>query len=218
MINRRTLARSAAFGAVAIALIAGGVTAQTATTQNPVEVQAGTYKLDPKHGKITWSVKHLGFSTYYGQFVNVAADLTIDPANPSAGTLTATVPIADIAPNNDALKAHLQTPDFFDAAQFPTATFKATSITLHKDDASEADVVGDLTIRGVTRPVTLDVQFNQAGPAMGGGYKIGFDGETTIKRSDFGVSYGLGVALGDDVELHIEGEFLKQEPAATPAA
>lgn len=208
--NRSLLARSAAFGVVAFALVAGGVTAQTATTQNPVEVQAGTYKLDSSHGKITWSVKHLGFSTYVGQFTNVSADLTLDPANPSASTLTATVPIADVNPANDALKGHLQTPDFFDAAQFPTATFKATSIVVDKDDASEAAVTGDLTIRGVTRPVVLDVKFNQAGPSMGNTYKVGFDGETTVKRSDFGVSYGLGVGLGDDVELHIEGEFVKQ--------
>ena len=210
MINRRILARSAALGAVAFALIGGAVTAQTATTQNPAEIQAGTYKLDASHGKITWSVKHLGFSTYVGQFTNVSADLTIDPANPSASTLSATVPIADVSADNEGLKGHLQTPDFFDAAQFPTATFKATSIVVDKDDASEADVTGDLTIRGVTRPVTLEVKFNQAGPSMGGAYRVGFDGETTVKRSDFGVSYGLGVGLGDDVKLHIEGEFVKQ--------
>lgn len=210
MLNRTLFARSAAAGALALAMIAGGVTAQTAATQNPVEVQAGTYKLDASHGKITWSVKHLGFSTYVGQFTNVSADLTLDPANPSASTLSATVPIADVSPDSDGLKNHLQTPDFFDAAQFPTATFKATAIVVDKDDASQADVTGDLTIRGVTRPVTLEVQFNQAGPSMGGAYRVGFDGETTIKRSDFGVSYGLGVGLGDDVKLHIEGEFVKQ--------
>jgi polyisoprenoid-binding protein YceI len=210
MIHTRTFAYSAAAGVLAIALIGGGVTAQTATTQNPAEIQAGTYKLESSHGKITWSVKHMGFSTYVGQFTNVSADLTIDPANPSASTLTATVPIADVNPANDALKGHLQTPDFFDAAQFPTASFKATSVVVDKNDASEADVTGDLTIRGVTRPVTLEVKFNQAGPSMGNTYKVGFDGETTIKRSDFGVSYGLGVGLGDDVELHIEGEFVKQ--------
>ena len=210
MLNRKLFARSAAAGALAVAMIAGGVTAQTTATQNPAEVQAGTYKLDSSHGKITWSVKHLGFSTYVGQFTNVSADLTLDPANPSASTLTATVSIADVSPDSQGLKNHLQTPDFFDAAQFPTATFKATSIAIDKDDASEADVTGDLTIRGVTRPVTLEVKFNQAGPSMGGAYRVGFDGETTVKRSDFGVSYGLGVGLGDDVELHIEGEFVKQ--------
>ncbi len=209
MMNRRLLVRSTLAGAIALSLIGGGVIAQSAATKAPAEVQAGTYKLDPAHGKITWSVNHLGFSTYVGQFVNVAADLTLDPANPSASTLTATVPLADVDPNSDGLKAHLQTPDFFDATQFPTATFVATSIVIDADDATEAEVTGDLTLRGVTRPVTLDVQFNQAGPSMGGVYKVGFDGETTIKRSEFGINFALP-AIGDEVELHIEGEFIKQ--------
>jgi len=210
MLNRRLLVRSTLIGAVALGLIGGGsVVAQAALTKVPAEVQAGTYKLDPAHGKITWSVNHLGFSTYTGQFVNVSADLTLDPANPSASTLTATVPLTDVDPNDDRLKAHLQTPDFFDTAQFPTATFVATSIVVDADDATQADVTGDLTIRGVTRPVTMEVQFNQAGPSMGGVYKVGFDGETTIKRSEFGVNYVLG-PVSDEVELHLEGEFVKQ--------
>ena len=209
MINRRFLVRAGAAGALALTLIGGGVVAQAAMTQNPAEVQAGTYKLDPSHGKITWSLKHLGFSTYYGQFTQVTADLTIDPANPSAGTLTATIPMSGLAPNDDALKTHLLSADFFNAAEFPQATFKSTSITVDADDKSEADVAGELTLHGVTRPVTLEVKFNQAGPAMGGGYKVGFDGEATIKRSDFGITTYLP-ALGDDVTLHIEGEFLKQ--------
>jgi len=210
MLNRRLLVRSTLIGAFALGLIGGGtVVAQAALTKVPAEVQSGTYKLDPAHGKITWSVSHLGFSTYVGQFTNVAADLTLDPANPSASTLTATVPLTDVDPNNDGLKAHLQTPDFFDTAQFPTATFVATSIVVDADDATEAEVTGDLTIRGVTRPVTMDVQFNQAGPSMGGVYKVGFDGEATIKRSEFGVNFALG-PISDEVELHIEGEFIKQ--------
>jgi polyisoprenoid-binding protein YceI len=209
MLNRRLLARSAVAGVLMLSLVGGVVTAQSVATRNPAEVQAGTYKLDAEHGKITWSVNHLGFSTYYGQFINVAADLTIDPANPSASTLTATVPLADVAPNSDGLKRHLQTPDFFDTAQFPTATFVATSIVVDPEDAAEAKVTGDLTLHGVTRPVTLDVEFNQAGPSMGNTYKVGFDGEATIKRSEFGMTYGLP-AIGDEVELHIEGEFVKQ--------
>ena len=209
MLTRKHFLRSAAAGALALTLIGGGVVAQAALTQNPAEVQAGTYKLDPAHGKITWSIKHMGFSTYTGQFTNVSADLTLDPANPSASTLTATVPLADLAPNNDALKTHLLSPDFFDAAQFPTATFTAKTITVDADDTSEADVAGELTLHGVTRPVTLEVKFNQAGPFMGGAYRVGFDGETTIKRSEFGIDKYLP-ALGDDVELHIEGEFVKQ--------
>ncbi|WP_426042872.1 YceI family protein [Brevundimonas sp. TWP2-3-4b1] len=209
MLNRRLLARTAVAGALVLSLIGGVVTAQTAATRVPAEVQAGTYKLDPGHGKITWKVNHLGFSTYVGQFVNVSADLTLDPANPSASTLTATVPLADVAPNDDGLKAHLQTPDFFNTAEFPTATFVARSIMVDRENATEADVVGDLTLHGVTRSVTMEVEFNQAGPSMGNIYRVGFDGEATIRRSDFGMSYGLP-AIGDEVELHFEGEFVKQ--------
>ena len=209
MMNRRLLARTAVAGALTLSLVGGVVTAQTAATRVPAEVQAGTYKLDAGHGKITWKVNHLGFSTYIGQFINVSADLTLDPSNPANSTLTATVPLADVAPNDDGLKAHLQTPDFFNTAEFPTATFVAKSIVVDREDPTEADVIGDLTLHGVTRSVTLEVEFNQAGPSMGNTYKVGFDGETTIRRSDFGMSYGLP-AIGDEVELHIEGEFVKQ--------
>ena len=194
-------------GAVVLTLGAGGaVVAQAALTQNPAEVRAGAYDLDSGHGKITWSVNHLGFSKYVGQFVNVQAQLTLDPANPSASTLTATIPLADVAPNDDRLKAHLQTADFFDTANHPTATFVSRSVMVDSDDPTEATVVGDLTLRGVTKPVTIEVDFNQAGEAMGS-YKAGFDGEATIKRSDFGINYALP-AVSDEVELHIEGEFV----------
>ena len=75
---------------------------------------------------------------------------------------------------------------------------------------TEADVLGDLTLRGVTRPVTMEVEFNQAGPSMGNTYKVGFDGEATIKRSEFGINYALP-GISDEVELHIEGEFVLKQ-------
>lgn len=207
MLSRKTLIRSSVAGALALSLFGGGVVAQAALTKVPSEVTAGAYELDPGHGKITWSVNHLGFSTYYGQFVNVEAELKLDTAHPANSTLTATIPLTDVNPANDALKAHLQTPDFFDTANHPTATFVSRSVTLDGDDANEATVVGDLTLRGVTKPVTIEVEFNQAGPSMGGVYKAGFDGEATIKRSDFGINYALP-AVSDEVKLHIEGEFV----------
>ena len=195
-----------------LALVAGGgVVAQAALTQTPSEVRAGTYELDASHGKITWSVSHLGFSTYIGQFVNVSAQLTLDPANPANSSLTATIPLTDVDSNSDGLNGHLQTPDFFDTANHPTATFVSRSVTIDADDPNEATVVGDLTLRGVTRPVTIEVEFNQAGPSMGGVYKAGFDGEATIRRSEFGIEYGIPMGLGDEVELHIEGEFVLKE-------
>ncbi len=204
----RLLTQSALFATAALTLVAGGVVAQAAFTQVPAEVRAGTYKLDASHGKITYRINHLGFSTYVGQFANVDATLTLDPANPSASTLTATVPVSGHDNTSEGLKTHLASADFFDAAQFPTITFVATSITVDSDDPTEADVVGDLTIKGVTKPVTLEVDFNQAGTVRGK-YVVGFDGETTIKRSEFGMTYGLP-AIGDEVELHIEGEFVAQ--------
>lgn len=205
------LARTALGGVAALALLtSGAVVARTQATQVPAEVRAGAYALDSAHGKITWSVNHLGFSTYYGQFVNVQATLNLDPANPSASSLTATIPLTDVDPNSDGLKAHLQTADFFDTANHPVATFVSRSVTVDSDDANEAVVVGDLTLRGVTRPVTMEVEFNQAGPSMGNTYKAGFDGEATIKRSEFGINYALP-AVSDEVKLHIEGEFVLRQ-------
>ncbi|OGN44596.1 MAG: hypothetical protein A2623_14745 [Caulobacterales bacterium RIFCSPHIGHO2_01_FULL_70_19] len=200
--------RLALAGLLSAGLLAGGAVAQQSLTRTPAEVQAGAYKLDPDHGKITWSVDHLGFSTYVGQFVNVQADLTLDPANPANSQLTATIPLTEVDSNSDGLDAHLQTPDFFDTANHPVATFVSRSVTVDADDPSEATVIGDLTLRGVTRPVTMEVEFNQAGQSMGA-YKAGFDGEATIRRSDFGINFALP-ALGDEVKLHIEGEFVRQ--------
>ena len=206
----RLVSRTVIAAAASLSLLAGGaVVAQAALTQAPAEVQAGTYKLDPDHGKVTWSVDHLGFSTYVGQFVNAQADLVLDPANPSASRLTATIPLTEVDTNSDGLDAHLQTADFFDTANHPVATFVSRTVTVDAGDPSEATVVGDLTLRGVTRPVTMAVEFNPAGPSMGGAYRAGFDGQATIKRSDFGVDYALPV-LGDEVTLHIEGEFIRQ--------
>ncbi|MNE38509.1 hypothetical protein D3C77_321390 [compost metagenome] len=207
LIARPIVARVGA-GALALSLLAGGtVIAQAALTKVPSEVQAGDYKLDSAHGKITWSVDHLGFSTYTGQFVNVQAELRLDPADPSTSSLTATVPLTDVASNSDGLNRHLQTADFFDTANHPTATFRSVHIMPDPAQPNRAMVHGELTLRGVTKPVTLQVRFNQAGPTRGG-YKAGFDGEAVIKRSEYGITYGLP-ALGDEVTLHIEGEFVK---------
>jgi polyisoprenoid-binding protein YceI len=153
----------------------------------------------------------MGFSTYTGQFVNVQAELSLNPSNPSASTLTATIPLTDVMTGSNGLDGHLQSPDFFDTANHPTATFVSRSVEVDSDDPNEATVIGDLTLRGVTKSVVVEVEFNQAGPSMGNTYKAGFDGEATIKRSDFGITYGIPMGLGDDVKLHIEGEFTLQQ-------
>lgn len=205
---KHSLTTRIAAGAAALSLMAGGaVVAQAALTKVPSEVQAGTYALDAGHGKITYYIDHMGFSTYVGQFTDVEAKLVLDVANPANSTLTATIPLASASKDSEGLNRHLQTADFFDTANHPVATFRSTRIVVDKDEANEAEVYGDLTLRGVTREVKIDVEFNQAG-AMMGSYRAGFDGEVKIKRSDFGITYGLPV-LGDEVKLHIEGEFVK---------
>ncbi len=197
-----------AAGALAVSLVAGGaVVAQSAFTKVPAEVQAGTYKLDASHGKITYFIDHMGFSTYAGQFVDVEAELVLDPANPAASTLTASIPLTKVDSNSEGLDKHLQTADFFDTANHPVATFRSTRVVVDAEDANEALVHGELTLRGVTKPVVMEVEFNQAGELMGS-YRVGFDGEVKLRRSDFGITYGLPM-LGDEVKLHIEGEFVK---------
>lgn len=177
-------------------------------TTDPTQVRAGTYSLDPAHGKITWSVSHLGYSTYYGQITDVAAQADLDPKEPGKSRLTVTIGMASINGLNDALNRHLQGPDFFDTQKFPTATFVATQV--EPTSPTTARITGTLTLKGVAKPVTFDATFNQAGlNPIDKRYTVGFDGRTVIRRSDFGVSAFLP-AVGDEVSLRLEGEFKAQ--------
>ena len=195
---------------LAFALAVGGpASAQIVTA--PAQVQAGAYKLDPDHGKITWPVNHFGFSTYIGQFATVNANLKLDPKNLGATVLEATIDANSLGTLNPALDKHLKSADFLDVAVFPTATFKATKVT--QTGEKTADIAGDLTLHGVTRPVVLQAVFNQAGPnPMVKTYQIGFSGTAKIKRSDFGITAYVP-AVGDEVTLTLEAEF-RQVPAA----
>jgi polyisoprenoid-binding protein YceI len=211
MIRKTTLIGAAA----ALAIAGAAVAQQLDLTSKPAEVRAGSYALDPAHGKITWSVSHMGFSTYVGQFTDVKADLRLDPANPTASRLTAEAKTGSARTLSDQLDAHLKTADFLDVARFPTATFKATGIRM--TDADSAEITGNLTLRGVTKSIVIAADFNQAGTnPVDKHYTVGFDGEAKIKRSDFGINYGLPL-LGDEVTLHFEAEFKLQPKAASAA-
>ena len=173
--------------------------------REPAKVKAGTYELDASHGKITWSLSHMGFSTYVGQFTGVAATLTLNPAEPAASRLEASVKTESVSSLHPKLDAHLKNADFFDVAKYPTAAFKATRVTMV--DADSADIAGDLTLLGVTKPIVIRADFNQAGVhPVDKMYTIGFDGKTVIKRSEFGMKFALPM-IGDDVTLHLEAEF-----------
>jgi len=199
----RQLIKSAVAGLAALALSASAASAQLTST--PSEVKAGSYVLDSSHGKITWSVVHMGFSVYIGQIANVNAKLTIDPKAPTAATLDATIDMNSVGTLNAALDAHMKGADFFNTAAFPTATFKATKIALTGEKT--ADITGDLTLLGVTKPVVVHATFMQGGPnPMSKAYQLGFAGSAVIKRSEFGMTKYVPM-ISDEVTLTLEAEF-----------
>jgi polyisoprenoid-binding protein YceI len=196
----------AGLGAVSL-LSPLAVVAQNAFSKDPGEVQAGAYRIDPAHSKITWSVDHFGFSTYVGQFGKVEGAVSLDPKAVAASKVDVTIDANSVGTLNPALDAHLKTPDFLDTARFPTASFKATQVK--QTGPRTADITGDLTLRGVTRPVTVAATFNQGGVnSVDRTYSLGFAGKAKIKRTDFGVS-AYAPALGDEVTLELEAELKK---------
>ena len=207
----RTPLKSAALGlAAALLLSAGAVQAQAIST-SPAAVQAGSYKLDPAHSKITWSVTHFGFSTYVGQFASVNGTLKLDPTAPASDAVDVTVDAGSLGTLNPALDTHLKSKEFLDVAAFPTATFKATKVTVTGERTANID--GQLTLHGVTRPVVVQATFNQGGVnPLDKKYSLGFAGSAKIKRSEFGITSYVP-AISDDVTLTIEAEF-KAAPAA----
>ena len=193
---------SALFATLAIALPHPSEAADSAAG---LLATTGTYALDKAHGKVTWSISHLGFSTYVGQFSDTAATLVLDGAKPENSTLDVTVQTASIGTLNPALDTHLKSADFFNVAKFPTATFKSTKIK--RTGPKTAKVRGDFTLLGVTKPLTLLVVLNQAGSnPLFKYYEAGFTATAHLKRTNWGLSK-YAPYLGDDVNLQIEGEF-----------
>jgi polyisoprenoid-binding protein YceI len=204
--------------------------APLSTTAPPPSIEglpAGDYVLDPAHSTLFFKVSHLGFSNFTMWFDTFGADLRIDPANPAEATVSATVDPASLmihAPP-EGFTEHLRGKDFVDAAQFPAITFKSTAIAMKGKNT--ADVIGDLTLHGVTMPVTLTATFNggYAGHVYEPRARIGFSAHGTFKRSDFGIGYGVpepgaSMGTGDEVQVVIEAEFLGPPwaGASAPAA
>jgi len=175
-------------------------------TSDVRRVAAGTYTVDPGHSQVTFTVNHLGFSTYRGIFGSVTGSMTIDPKAPAKAKVSIDIPMSGITTTVEKLDEHLKAPDFFDAAKYPTAHFESTSVRVN---GKTARISGNLTIKGVTKPVVLDTVFVGAGTMMGK-RTVGFDATTTVKRSDFGVSYGIPL-VPDAVPLQISVAFEKAE-------
>ncbi|MEO7787671.1 MAG: YceI family protein [Sphingomicrobium sp.] len=169
-------------------------------------VVAGTYDIEPSHSQVLFSVNHLGFSLYSGQFTNPTGTLTIDPKQPGSAKVDVSFPIKDVRTTVAALDAHLQKPEFFDADKFPVGRFVSTRVVA---TGTTAMIDGNLTLKGVTRPVTLKARFVGAGPAVMGPPKLnfGFAATTMVKRSDFGISAGVPL-VSDNVELTINAAFV----------
>ncbi|MEW5683498.1 MAG: YceI family protein [Pseudomonadota bacterium] len=193
----------AAYGLAAALMLSPAAQAQT--TQKPAEAKAGAYTVNTDHSKVTWSLNHLGFSTYIGQFQGVTGTLKIDPAKLAATDLQVSIDMNQVGTLTPALDTHLKSADFLDTTKFPTATFKSTKVVRTGDRT--ADVTGDLTLHGVTKPVVIHATFNQAGVNfVDKQYSLGFDGKAVIKRSEFGIA-GYVPAVGDEVTLQLAAEF-----------
>jgi polyisoprenoid-binding protein YceI len=190
--------------AVAIAAFATPVFADTA----PNKVESGTYAVEPNHTQVVFSVNHFGFSTFSGLFEKASGTLVLDPVKPEGSKLDVTVSTDSVYTPSDKLTGELKGADWLDAGKFPEITFKSTKV--EKTGPESAKVMGDLTLHGVTKPVTLTAKFHGAGPnPLSKKYTIGFEVSGKIKRSDFGVKTYVPM-IGDEVDLTINAPFEKQ--------
>ncbi|MBR9858461.1 MAG: hypothetical protein GYB38_12210 [Gammaproteobacteria bacterium] len=169
-------------------------------------VMAADYKVDPAHTTAVFEVSHMGFSTLLGRFNTLEGEYQFDAENPAAAKASFTIEADSVDTNHQERDKHLRSPDFFDVRQYPTLNFASTG---YEGDKDGGKLSGDLTVHGVSQPVTFDVSFIGEGEDPWGGYRNGFNAETTIKRSDFGMSYGLP-GVGDDIHIKLFVEGIRQ--------
>jgi len=181
-----------------------------------------TWSLDPHHTSVAFSAKHLGVATVRGSFGQVAADLELDdPNDPTTGSGTVTVNAASITTGQEQRDGHLKSADFLDVEKYPEIIFKLKSI---KPQGDNFKVTGDLTIRGVTKEITLDYEHSGSVVDPFGNTKVGGTLTGTINRSDWGLVWNVplgagGWLVGEKVKLEIDGELGLDKPAETePAA
>jgi polyisoprenoid-binding protein YceI len=197
-----TRRRYAILAALALAVPLSGL----AATTGPSDIPGGHYVLDPRHASVIARVMHMGVSRYTLRFDTVTGSFDYDPAHPERTRVEASVDPASLDVNADYSKQFAE--EFLSASKFPKATFVSTSVT--PTGGGQGGMTGDLTLMGVTKPVTFNVTLTGAGheplPIPFGRNAAGFEATTTIKRSDFGSTF-LNNMIGDDVTLQIEAEF-----------
>ena len=171
---------------------------------------ADTYTVDASHTTVGFSVRHMGISNVKGTFPKVSGTLMLDEKNVAKSSVDITIDPASVNTNNEKRDAHLQGPDFFDAAKFPAVTFKSKSVA---KTAQGYSVVGDLTMKGVTK--TVSIPFTLAGPKehpMMPVSMVGVEGSLTVNRRDFHIDYGMAAMVGDEVTIDLEVEFNRPNP------
>ncbi len=177
-------------------------------------VPAGAYSLDKAHGSLLFRVSHLSFSHYTARFSKFDAQLQFDPANPAASSLKVTIDPKSISADGapEGFMATLAGPEWLDAAKYPEMTYRSTKV--ERTETNGLRINGQLTLHGVTKPVTLTGTYNggYAGHPFDPHARIGFSAKGTLKRSEFGVAYGIPapgtiMGVGDDVEIIVESEF-----------
>ena len=170
-----------------------------------------TYSIDPAHSTIGFKVKHL-FSNVTGRFDKVEGVLTVDSDKPETSSVKVTIPVESIDTANDKRDSHLRSPDFFNAKEKPDMTFVSKKVTPTGSDT--ADVLGDLTLHGVTKEVPLKVHFLGKGKGMMGETRSGWEATASIKRSDFGLTWNKiieGTAVvGDVVDINLQVEAVQK--------
>ncbi|HYW50425.1 MAG TPA: YceI family protein [Gemmatimonadaceae bacterium] len=206
----RSLASAAVVGTALLSPIAFD-TATPLTAGAPVAMQ--TFNIDASHSQVQFKVRHLGISTVTGRFGTFAGSFQLDPATGQAGAATLSVDVASVSTNNERRDGHLKSPDFFAADSFPKITFVSTGIT--KASGNKYKVAGNLTMRGVTKPVTLDAELAGARQTAEG-WIAAVNMTGTVKRKDYGLMWDRvteGVAVvSDEITLDIEVEAKTPKP------
>ncbi|MBL7500129.1 YceI family protein [Frankia sp. CNm7] len=183
-----------------------------ATATTDLSALTGTWTIDPAHSRLGFSAKHAMVTTVRGHFTEFEGTLQLDGSAPAASAASLTIQAASFDTGVADRDGHVKSADFLDVEQFPTLTFASTKIVDEGDD--EYVVVGDLTIKGVTRPVELKLEFEGSSQDPFGNTRAGFSGSTTISRKDFGLTWNVvldagGVLVSDKVKIQLDVSAIK---------